>query len=259
MLLSRTVRFALSPTHPAEVTSPKNNAYAAWPSPKGWHAHVSLEIVIAGEPDPRTGYVISISEIDEIARRTALPFIDKSFRGGGAQELCLKPVADALHEELPFPLQSITLTQSDFLSFFYEVSMPNHATMTQSFEFAASHRLHCDDLDAATNLKIFGKCNNAAGHGHNYRVEVSVRTLIQDPPKVRVDQLEQVVRQNVIDQLDHKHLNSDVAIFANHNPSVEMIAQVCHDWLVQPIKALGGELVRVRVWETEKTSAMYPG
>ncbi|MEI6273509.1 MAG: hypothetical protein WCQ03_08570, partial [Phycisphaerae bacterium] len=141
MLLSRTVRFALSPTHPADLNSPKNNAYAAWPSAQGWHAHVSLEIVIDGEPDPRTGYVISISEIDEIARRSALPLIDTSFRSGGAQELCLMPVAKVLHKELPFPLRSITLTQSDFLSFFYEVSMPNHATMTQSFEFAASHRL----------------------------------------------------------------------------------------------------------------------
>lgn len=258
MLLSRTVRFALSPTRPVDLMCPKNNAYAAWPSAQGWHAHISLEIVIAGEPDPRTGYLISISEIDEITRRSALPLLDHAFRSGGAQELCLKPIASALKNDLPFPLQSITLVQSDFLSFFYEVSMPNHATMTQSFEFAASHRLHCDDLDAATNLKIFGKCNNAAGHGHNYRIEVSVRTLIQDPPKVRLDQLEQVVRQNVIDKLDHKHLNSDVASFAKQNPSVEMIARVCHDWLVQPIKDVGGELVRVRVWETEKTSAIYP-
>ena len=259
MLLCRTVRFALSPTEKAQLNSPKNNAYAAWPSAQGWHASISLEVVIAGEPDPRTGYLISISEIDEITRRTALPILDQSFRAGGAQTLALKPVAEALKSELPFPLQSITLIQSNFLSFFYEVSMPNHATLTQSFEFAASHRLHCDDLDAATNQKIFGKCNNAAGHGHNYRIEVSVRTLIQDPPKVRLDQLEQIVRQNVIDKLDHKHLNSDVASFAKHNPSVEMIARVCHDWLVQPVQDLGGELVRVRLWETEKTSAIYPG
>ncbi len=258
MLLCRTVRFALSPTQAVELGSFKNNAYAAWPSAQGWHAHISLDVMLAGEPDARTGYIISISEIDEVTRREALPLLDEAFRAGGAQALCLKPIATRLARALPFPLQSITLMQSEFLSFSHEVSMPNHATMTQSFEFAASHRLHCDDLDAATNLKIFGKCNNAAGHGHNYRVEVSVRTLIQDPPKVRLDQLEHVVRQHVIDKLDHKHLNSDVAAFQKNNPSVELIARVCHDWLVQPIKDLGGDLVRVRVWETEKTSAIYP-
>ncbi|MCE9618722.1 MAG: 6-carboxytetrahydropterin synthase [Planctomycetes bacterium] len=259
MLLCRTVRFALSPVHPVELTSPRSNAYAAWPTAEGWHAHVSLEIAIAGEPDPRTGYLISIQEIDDIARRTALPLLDRSFREGGHQALVLKPVAEALKKELPFPLRFLILHQSRFLSFQYEDSMPNHATLTQSFEFAASHRLHCDDLDAAANQRIFGKCNNAAGHGHNYRLEVSVRSPIQDPPTFSLTQLEKAVREHAIDKLDHKHLNTDVASFAKTNPSVESIARVCHQWIVDPVKKLGGELVRVRVWETEKTSAIYPG
>jgi 6-pyruvoyltetrahydropterin/6-carboxytetrahydropterin synthase len=259
MLLCRTVRFAISPTNRAELNSGKHNAYAAWPSPAGWHAHLSLEVVIRGEPDPRTGYLISISEIDDVARRHALPLLDDAFRTGGPQTAVLRPIAEALARHLPFPLHSITLRQSPHLSFLYEESMPEHATMTQAFEFAASHRLHCKDLDDATNQRIFGKCNNAAGHGHNYRLEVSVRSPLGHPASSGVPQLERAVREHAIDKLDHKHLNTDVPSFADTNPSVEMIARVCHGWLAEPIRALGAELVRVRVWETEKTSAIYPG
>jgi 6-pyruvoyltetrahydropterin/6-carboxytetrahydropterin synthase len=61
-----------------------------------------------------------------------------------------------------------------------------------------------------------------------------------------------------VDRLDHKHLNTDVPCFGYTNPSVEAIAKVCFDWLQPAIQTAGGELLRVRVWETEKTSAIYP-
>jgi hypothetical protein len=50
-----------------------------------------------------------------------------------------------------------------------------------------------------------------------------------------------------------------VEAFRTRNPSVEAIAQTCFEWLRPMMAAAGGELVRVRLWETEKTSAIYPG
>jgi len=136
--------------------------------------------------------------------------------------------------------------------------MPNHAVLTHRFDFAASHRLHCATLSEEANRRVFGKCNNPAGHGHNYRLETEVRVPMQDPPTLRGDEIERLTREHVVDRLDHKHLNTDVPCFGDTNPSVEAIAKVCFDWLQPAIKTAGGELVRVRVWETEKTSAIYP-
>ena len=58
--------------------------------------------------------------------------------------------------------------------------MPGTALLSETFEFAAAHRLHCPDLTEAENRRIFGKCNNPNGHGHNYRVEVAVRVPLDN-------------------------------------------------------------------------------
>ena len=54
------------------------------------------------------------------------------------------------------------------------------------YRFAASHRLHSGQISDAENARIYGKCNNAFGHGHNYVVEVSV-SRVQDGADARRD------------------------------------------------------------------------
>ena len=137
--------------------------------------------------------------------------------------------------------------------------MPDSVVVTQRFEFAASHRLHCAGLPDEENRRIFGKCNNPAGHGHNYRLEVEVRVPLADAPTLRATDVERIARECVVDRLDHRHLNSDVEAFRARNPSVEAIAATCFEWLEAPMASAGGTLLRVRLWETEKTSAIYPG
>ena len=56
----------------------------------------------------------------------------------------------------------------------------NHLVMRQQYEFSAAHRLHVAKLSNEDNHQLFGKCNNPAGHGHNYRVEVAVRVVIDN-------------------------------------------------------------------------------
>lgn len=137
--------------------------------------------------------------------------------------------------------------------------MPDHATLTEHFEFSAAHRLHCPELGDDENRRIFGKCNHASGHGHNYRVAVSVRVPVgTGEPALGVGTLASIVNRCVIDRFDHRHLNVDCPEFAALNPSVEHIAMVCHGLLEREVRAAGAKLERVTVWETEKTSASYP-
>ncbi|RIK62987.1 MAG: 6-pyruvoyl tetrahydrobiopterin synthase [Planctomycetota bacterium] len=129
--------------------------------------------------------------------------------------------------------------------------------MTQCFEFSASHRLHVPGLSDEENRRVFGKCNNPNGHGHNYQVEVTVAGPVdaRTGSVLPLPAFESLVKREVIDRLDHKHLNSDTEEFARLNPSVENIARVI--WEILEPQMSPARLRRVRVWETAKTYAEY--
>ncbi|MBI5763615.1 MAG: 6-carboxytetrahydropterin synthase [Planctomycetes bacterium] len=129
--------------------------------------------------------------------------------------------------------------------------------LTQCFEFSASHRLHVPTLSAEENRRVFGKCNNPNGHGHNYQVEVTVAGEVspESGAVLPLPQFESIVKHEVIDRFDHKHLNTDTADFAARNPSVENIAH--RIWELLEAKVSPARLRRVRVWETAKTYAEY--
>lgn len=132
--------------------------------------------------------------------------------------------------------------------------------LNQHFEFSAAHRLHNPTLSDADNRKTFGKCNNPAGHGHNYQVKVSITgTPGPDGTLLPVASLDEIVNRHVIDHLDHKHLNEQVPEFDQSaggvNPSVENIAMVVYRRLAPHVAP--ARLAAVTVWETPKTWAEY--
>jgi len=128
-------------------------------------------------------------------------------------------------------------------------------SMSYDFEFSAAHRLYCPDLSDAENRRVFGRCMNAHGHGHNYVVRVTIRGRPDDATGalLPIGDVARVVNERVIDRFDHKHLNLDCPEFADLIPSVENITRVIFD------KLRGGfgpaVLERVRVYETPKTYA----
>jgi 6-pyruvoyltetrahydropterin/6-carboxytetrahydropterin synthase len=129
-----------------------------------------------------------------------------------------------------------------------------HVLIRQQFEFSAAHRLHVPHLSAEENRRLFGKCNNPSGHGHNYRLEVVVRGPVDRLGRlVPIEALDAMVDKQVLSRLDHKHLNLDVPAFAKLIPSVENIATVIVGLLTGPVRELGAELEEVSVWETSKT------
>jgi 6-pyruvoyltetrahydropterin/6-carboxytetrahydropterin synthase len=131
--------------------------------------------------------------------------------------------------------------------------------LRQQFEFAAAHRLHVPELSDDENRRLFGKCNNPSGHGHNYRVEAAADTALREgAPGFTLADLEEAVERAIISRFDHTHLNLDTEEFRDRNPSVEHIAEACFTRLREAIDPKRATLHSVTVWETEKTSATFP-
>src|SRR3977135_2625343 len=84
--------------------------------------------------------------------------------------------------------------------------------LTRKAEFAASHYYHNPDLTPEENQRVFGKCNNPNGHGHNYTLEVTVKGEIDPGSGFVVDlkQLKQVMTREVLEVMDHRFLNKEV-------------------------------------------------
>jgi 6-pyruvoyltetrahydropterin/6-carboxytetrahydropterin synthase len=93
--------------------------------------------------------------------------------------------------------------------------------VTRRYQFAASHRLHSGELSEEENRRLYGKCNNPHGHGHNYVVEVSVRGPLEGTTGRAVDiaVLDELVRREVVRPFDHRNLNREVPVFASVVPT----------------------------------------
>jgi len=172
----------------------------------------------------------------------------------------MRAVFEALNPALDHTLDAVELQLTPTYTLRIESGNMDTVLISQRYEFSAAHRLHVESLSEQENREVFGKCNNPAGHGHNYQLEVTVRSPIGDHGRgLPVEELDRVVDRSVIQRLDHKHLDVDVPEFAELNTTVEHIARVIYQMLEEPVGSLGLELERIRVWETEKTVCAYPG
>jgi 6-pyruvoyltetrahydropterin/6-carboxytetrahydropterin synthase len=130
--------------------------------------------------------------------------------------------------------------------------------VTRRYEFAASHRLHAAELSQEENRRLYGKCNNPYGHGHNYVVEVSVRGRLEGATGRAVDTvaLDELVRREVLLPFDHKNLNREVAVFADVVPTSENLGfEICRRLKRNWKQVFPGEwpkLERIRIGETAR-------
>lgn len=264
--LTREVRFSVDRDWAGHVefSRPVTNSWGGWPSAVGLVPYLQLRATVAGEPDPATGYVCNISVIDQILRQHAIPHTAESLRQHGwrlAAERLLMDVWRAVSAEAPprAPLVQLELLATPHLRYRIVREAPTMVLLTQQFEFSAAHRLHCPALSEEDNRRTFGKCNNPSGHGHNYLVEVTVAGVPDEKTGavLPLPRFEQIVKERVIDVLDHKHLNEDTEQFRTVNPSVENIARVI--WSMLAPHVAPARLHAVRVYETPKTWAEYGG
>lgn len=259
MLLSREVRFSLG----SRLDQPVTNSWGGWPSATGIQPYVVLCARVTGDPDPITGYLCNITVIDELIRDRAIPMVCCLWneRPNVTGEQLIRAVAVDLLNNPPLGTwwADWQLKVTPFLSYATTAGAPHMVDIEQSFEFSAAHRLHCPTMSDEENRRVFGKCDNPNGHGHNYSLEVTVTGEPSPSTGVLmpVESLENIVKQFVIDRLDHKHLNRDCPEFASVNPSVENIARTI--WGMLEGRLGPARLKRVRVWETPKTCAEYEG
>ena len=131
--------------------------------------------------------------------------------------------------------------------------------LTRKAEFSAAHYYWSEQLSEAENLRVFGKCANRNGHGHNYTLEVTVEGEVDPVSGFVVDlkELKDVMHREVVDVYDHRHLNLEITEFANVIPTTENLAIAIWKRLENHIT--GAKLHRVRVYEMDDLFADYYG
>ena len=131
--------------------------------------------------------------------------------------------------------------------------------VTRRETFSSAHRLFNPVFSDEQNEKIFGKCNNPNGHGHNYTLEVIVAGEVDPSTGYVIDLkvLKKIIKEHVIKKVDHKHLNIDVEFMRNVIPTAENIAIAIWKQLVDKLPS--GRLYSVKLYETENNYAEYKG
>ncbi len=136
--------------------------------------------------------------------------------------------------------------------------MSHQTAIIRKEHFNAAHRLNNPNWDAATNQRVFGKCNNPNFHGHNYELEVKVIGFVDPETGFVMDAkvLKDLIQELVLDKYDHKNLNLDVDDFKTINPSAENIARVIYENLREHISS---DLeLKIKVYETARNIVEYP-
>jgi len=131
--------------------------------------------------------------------------------------------------------------------------------LTRKCEFSASHYYHNPDFTPEENQRVFGKCANLNGHGHNYTLEVTVKGEVDARTGFVMDlqELKQVLNREVLEALDHRHLNKEVPEFATAIPTTENLAIAIWNRLTGHFKV--ARLHRVRVYELPDLFVDYYG
>jgi len=131
--------------------------------------------------------------------------------------------------------------------------------ITRRETFAAAHRLFRPELSDEENLTIFGKCSNPNWHGHNYILEVTVAGEVDPHTGFVLDlkKLKEIIKVNVIDQVDHKNLNLDTEFMKGLIPTSENICIAI--WKQLEDKIPSGKLYSVKLYETENNYFEFRG
>ena len=133
--------------------------------------------------------------------------------------------------------------------------------ITRRETFNAAHKLWREEWSDEKNWEVFGKCSNHNWHGHNFELWVTVKG-IPDPETgfiMNLKLLSQLVKEHIIEALDHKNLNLDVPFLKGIMASTENMAIAIWDILAPLVQQNGGELAKLKLVETENNFVEYYG
>ena len=133
--------------------------------------------------------------------------------------------------------------------------------ITRREHFNAAHKLWNDEWSVEKNETVFGRCSNKNWHGHNYQVFVTVKGAPSPDTGFVIDlkDLSKIMKQYILDPLDHKNLNLDVHFMKGIMASTENLAIKIWDEIEQPIQEAGGTLTKIKLAETENNFVEYYG
>ncbi|KAF9975652.1 hypothetical protein BGZ73_000608 [Actinomortierella ambigua] len=138
------------------------------------------------------------------------------------------------------------------------------AYVTRIEHFSAAHRLHSPHLDAAQNIALYGKCNHVSGHGHNYKIEVTIQGTI-DPETgmvINISDLKKTLQTAVMDPCDHRNLASDMDVpyFKSVPSTTENLAVFLWGSIKTHLPPSDNyRLYKIKLYETDKNVVVYRG
>lgn len=231
----------------------------------------SVEATVDGPVDSASGMVVNLADMKtEIRRLVVQPLEGLVLDGENGRPEARTPeqlavlVRDRLAEGIGgCGLRRVRLVEPATLVVDFPTGNGEEMDVTRIYEFSASHRLHSAALSDDENRRIFGKCNNPAGHGHNYVLEVTVRGTAPEGSGelLTAGAFDRIVEEQIVDRWDHRNLNEDLEDFAGVNPTAEEIARVAWGRLEAPLNeaAPPARLHRVKLRETDRNHVEYFG
>lgn len=133
--------------------------------------------------------------------------------------------------------------------------------ITRRETFNAAHKLWREEWSEEKNAEVFGKCSNRNWHGHNFTILVTVKGVPSPETGfvINLKDLSQIIKDEVIEPLDHKNLNLDVPFLEGLMVSTENVVIQVWERMKEPIAKAGGELARIKLIETENNFVEYFG
>ncbi len=144
---------------------------------------------------------------------------------------------------------------------YFRRAMAETFVVWRQVEFSAAHRLYREDWSESENHRVFGKCANPFGHGHNYQLDVAVRGPLDEATGmvVHFQDLKRVLAEVVVEPLDHKHLNHDAPLLAGKLPTSENLVRALWRQLERAFAGRPWTLDRLVLSSTEKNRVEYAG
>ncbi|MBI1836000.1 MAG: 6-carboxytetrahydropterin synthase [Flavobacteriia bacterium] len=133
--------------------------------------------------------------------------------------------------------------------------------ITRRETFNAAHKLWQEKWSEEKNIEVFGRCSNHNWHGHNFTIYVTVKGVPSEDTGfvINLKDLSDIIKEFVIEPLDHKNLNLDVPFLKGLLASTENVIIKIWEQIIEPISKAGGELVKIKLVETENNYVEYFG
>lgn len=232
------------------------------------HGHnYHLEVTVKGKIDPRTGAIVDVDALKRVVEDYVVEPLDHSCLNKDIPYFAeivptTENISFYIHHLLTSPIEKLGVELHKVRLFENHELWADYAKngtethFTVSTYFSAAHRLADPNLSQEKNAQIYGKCARPHGHGHNYYLEVTVKGEIDSTTGMIVDLggLNQIIKNDVVEQFDHTFINEDIPYFAEVVPTSENIALYISNILRSPIQELGSELYKVKLFESPNNS-----